>query len=142
MMPDRNNYARIDVGILYRLCMVMYQTDVHNYSVQSVDSSERTIVVYVQIVSFHIGFLNVLIDFLPNRAQRYIIRTKSFCVAEKKFRFLHKNSEIVLINLSERKAHLAFFQLFLIFLLSVSHKLAIILMARFGTSLSALPFFG
>ena len=72
MVPDRNNYARIDVGILHRLCMVMYQTDVHNYSVQSVDSSERTIVVYVQIVSFRIGFLNVLIDFLPNRVQRYI----------------------------------------------------------------------
>ena len=63
MMPDRNNYARIDVGILYRLRTVMYQMCVHNYSVQSVDSSERTIVVYVQIVSFRIGFLIVLIDF-------------------------------------------------------------------------------
>lgn len=63
MIADRNNYARIDVGILYRLGTVMYQTCVHNYSVQSVDSSERMIVVYVQTVSFRIGFLIVLIDF-------------------------------------------------------------------------------
>jgi hypothetical protein len=63
MMPDRNNYARIDVGILYRLYMVMYQMSVHNYYVQSVDSSERTIVMYVQTVSFRIGFLIVVIDF-------------------------------------------------------------------------------
>ena len=63
MMPDRNNYARIDVGILYRLRTVMYQMCVHNYSVQSVDSSERMIVVYVQTVSFRIGFLIVVIDF-------------------------------------------------------------------------------
>lgn len=56
MMPDRNNYARIDVGILYRLYMMMYQMSVHNNSVQSVDSSERTIVMYVQTVSFSIEF--------------------------------------------------------------------------------------
>ena len=62
MMPDRNNYACIDVGILYRLYMVMYQMCVHNYSVQSVDSFERTIVMYVQTVSFRIGFLIVVID--------------------------------------------------------------------------------
>ena len=63
MMPDRNNYARIDVGILYRLRTVMYQMCVHNYSVQSVGSSERTIVVYVQTVSLRTGFFVVIIDF-------------------------------------------------------------------------------
>jgi len=42
-MPDRNNYANNDVGILYRLYL-MYLMYVHNYSVQSVDSSERMIV--------------------------------------------------------------------------------------------------
>ena len=42
-MPDRNNYANNDVGILYRLYL-MYLMYVHNYSAQSVDSSERMIV--------------------------------------------------------------------------------------------------
>ena len=42
-MPDRNNYANNDVGILYRLYL-MYLIYVHNYSAQSVDSSERMIV--------------------------------------------------------------------------------------------------
>ena len=42
-MPDRNNYANNDMGILYRLYL-MYLMYVHNYSVQSVDSSERMIV--------------------------------------------------------------------------------------------------
>ena len=43
-MPDRNNYANNDVGILYRLYL-MYLMYVHNYSAQSVDSSsERKIV--------------------------------------------------------------------------------------------------
>ena len=42
-MPDRNNYANNDVGILYRLYL-MYLMYVHNYFAQSVDSSERMIV--------------------------------------------------------------------------------------------------
>ena len=42
-MPDRNNYVNNDVGILYRLYL-MYLIYVHNYSVQSVDNSERMIV--------------------------------------------------------------------------------------------------
>jgi len=42
-MPDRNNYANNDVEILYRLYL-MYLMYVHNYSAQSVDSSERMIV--------------------------------------------------------------------------------------------------
>ncbi len=42
-MPDRNNYANNEVGILYRLYL-MYLMYVHNYSAQSVDSSERMIV--------------------------------------------------------------------------------------------------
>ena len=42
-IPDRNNYANNDVGILYRLYL-MYLMYVHNYSAQSVDSSERMIV--------------------------------------------------------------------------------------------------
>jgi len=62
MMSDRNNYVRIDVEILYRQGMAMYQMGVHDKSVQSVDSSERTIVMYVQTVSFRIGFLIVVID--------------------------------------------------------------------------------
>ena len=63
MTPDRNNYARIDVGIQCRLRMVIFQMCVHNYFVQSVDRFERMIVVRVQTVSFRIGFLIVLIDF-------------------------------------------------------------------------------
>lgn len=43
MMPDRNNYANNDAGILYRLYL-LYLIYVHNYSVQSVDNSERMIV--------------------------------------------------------------------------------------------------
>lgn len=42
-MSDRNNYANNDVEILYRLYL-MYLMYVHNYSVQSVDNSERMIV--------------------------------------------------------------------------------------------------
>ena len=42
-MPDRNNYANNDVEILYQLYL-MYLMYVHNYSAQSVDSSERMIV--------------------------------------------------------------------------------------------------
>ena len=43
MISDRNNYANNDVEILYRLYL-MYLMYVHNYSVQSVDNSERMIV--------------------------------------------------------------------------------------------------
>ena len=42
-IPDRNNYANNDVEILYRLYL-MYLMYVHNYSAQSVDNSERMIV--------------------------------------------------------------------------------------------------
>ena len=42
-IPDRNNYANNDMGILYRLYL-MYLMYVHNYSAQSVESSERMIV--------------------------------------------------------------------------------------------------
>ena len=55
-MPDRNNYANNDVEILYRLYL-MYLMYVHNYSVQSVNSSERMIVMLCAYkVSFRIGF--------------------------------------------------------------------------------------
>lgn len=56
MMPDRNNYARIGVGFLYRRRTVKCQMCVYNYSVQSVDTFERMIVVRAQTVSFRIGF--------------------------------------------------------------------------------------
>lgn len=56
MIPDRNNYANNDVEILYRLYL-MYLMYVHNYSVQSVDNSERMIVMLCAYkVSFRIGF--------------------------------------------------------------------------------------
>ena len=51
-----NNYANNDVEILYRLYL-MYLMYVHNYSVQSVDNSERMIVMLCAYkVSFRIGF--------------------------------------------------------------------------------------
>ena len=62
MMPDRNNYVPDNVVILYRLCTVC-QMDAHNLSVRSVDSPGQM------------------------RVQNYEIRTKSFCVDGKKFRF-------------------------------------------------------
>ena len=55
-MHWRNNYARVDVVILYRLCSTICYIYAHNNSAQSVDSSERTIVMCVQKVSYLIGF--------------------------------------------------------------------------------------
>ena len=56
MMQRRNNYARADVVILYRLYMWMGNMYAHNNSVQRVDSSERTVVMCIYKVSYRIGF--------------------------------------------------------------------------------------
>ena len=80
MMPDRNNYANNDVGILYRLYL-LYLMYVHNYSVQSVDNSERMIVMLCAYkVSFRIGFFLFLLFLCLICVQRYKNETKSFCV--------------------------------------------------------------
>lgn len=77
MMPDRNNYANNDVGILYRLYL-LYLMYVHNYSDQSVDNSERIIVMLCAYkVSFRIGFFLFLYCLIC--VQRYKNGTKSFC---------------------------------------------------------------
>ena len=77
MIPDRNNYANNDVEILYRLYL-MYLMYVHNYSVQSVDNSERMIVMLCAYkVSFRIGLFLFLYLIC---VQRYKNGTKSFCV--------------------------------------------------------------
>ena len=79
-MPDRKNYANNDVGILYRLYL-MYLMYVHNYSAQSVDSSERMIVMLCAYkVSFRIGFFLFLLFLCLICVQRYKNETKSFCV--------------------------------------------------------------
>ena len=52
-MPDRNNYVVNDLGILYRLCVHIGYMYAYNCSAQSVDSSEKTMVMlYMQIVSY------------------------------------------------------------------------------------------
>ena len=80
MIPDRNNYANNDVEILYRLYL-MYLMYVHNYSVQSVDNSERMIVMLCAYkVSFRIGFFLFLLFLCLICVQRYKNETKSFCV--------------------------------------------------------------
>ena len=80
MMPGRNNYANNDVGILYRLYL-LYLMYVHNYSVQSVDNSERMIVMLCAYkVSFRIGFFYFLLFLCLICVQRYKDKTKSFCV--------------------------------------------------------------
>ena len=80
MIPDRNNYANNDVEILYRLYL-MYLMYVHNYSVQSVDNSERMIVmVCAYKVSFCIGFFLFLLFLCIICVQSYKNETKSFCV--------------------------------------------------------------
>ncbi len=56
MMHWRNNYARIDVGILYRLYLWMVYMYAHNNSVQSVGHSEQKIAMCIQKNSFRIGF--------------------------------------------------------------------------------------
>ena len=61
-MPDSNNYALDVVGILHRL--LVCKIAAHKHSVQSVDSSEQMSAVYVQIVSFLVGFFKI-------RLQRY-----------------------------------------------------------------------
>ena len=61
-MPDSNNYALDVVGILHRL--LVCKIAAHKHPVQSVDSSERMSAVYVQIVSFLVGFFKI-------RLQRY-----------------------------------------------------------------------
>ena len=84
-MPDRNNYANNDVGILYRLYL-MYLMYVHNYSVQSVDSSERMIVMlcaYLNSFPYRILYFYFFICLI--RLQRYKNSAKSFCVAAKKW---------------------------------------------------------
>ena len=55
MMHWRNNYACIDVGILYRHCLTMCYIYTHDNSAQSIDSSEQTIVMRIQKVSYRIG---------------------------------------------------------------------------------------
>lgn len=83
-MPDRNNYANNDVGILYRLYL-MYLMYVHNYSAQSVDSSERMIVMLcVYLNSFPYRIYIFLLFICLIRMQRYKNSAKSFCVAAKK----------------------------------------------------------
>ena len=80
MIPDRNNYANNDVEILYRLYL-MYLMYVHNYSVQSVDNSERMIVMLCAYkVSFRIGFFLFLLFLCLICVQRYKNETKFFCV--------------------------------------------------------------
>ena len=82
-MFDRNNYANNDVEILYRLYL-MYLMYVHNYSAQSVDSSERMIVMLCAYkVSFRIGFFQFLLFLCLICVQRNKNETKSFCVAAK-----------------------------------------------------------
>ena len=84
-MPDRNNYANNDVGILYRLYL-MYLMYVHNYSAQSVDSSERMIVMlcaYLNSFPYRIYIFLLFICLI--RVQRYKNSAKSFCVAAKKW---------------------------------------------------------
>ena len=73
------------MGILYRLYL-MYLMYVHNYSVQSVDNSERMIVMLCAYkVSFRIGFFLFLLFLCLICVQRYKNETKSFCVAAKKW---------------------------------------------------------
>ena len=84
-MPDRNNYVNNDVGILYRLYL-MYLMYVHNYSAQSVDSSERMIVMlcaYLNSFPYRILYFYFFICLI--RVQRYKNSAKSFCVAAKKW---------------------------------------------------------
>ena len=83
MMQRRNNYARADVVILYRLYMWMGNMYAHNNSVQRVDSSERTVVMCIYKVSYRIGFF---IEMTINRLQIYENRTKPFCVDGRKMR--------------------------------------------------------
>ena len=84
-MPDRNNYANNDVGILYRLYL-MYLMYVHNYSAQSVDSSERMIVMLCAYLnSFPYRIFIFLLFICLIRVQRYKNSAKSFCVAAKKW---------------------------------------------------------
>ena len=56
MMQRRNNYARADVVILYRLYMWMGNMYAHNNPVQRVDNSERTVAMCIYKVSYRIGF--------------------------------------------------------------------------------------
>ena len=84
-IPDRNNYANNDVEILYRLYL-MYLMYVHNYSAQSVDSSERMIVMlcaYLNSFPYRIYIFLLFICLI--RVQRYKNSAKSFCVAAKKW---------------------------------------------------------
>lgn len=84
-IPDRNNYANNDVGILYRLYL-MYLMYVHNYSAQSVDSSERMIVMLCAYLnSFPYRIFIFLLFICLIRVQRYKNSAKSFCVAAKKW---------------------------------------------------------
>ena len=80
-MPDRNNYANNEVGILYRLYL-MYLMYVHNYSAQSVDSSERMIVIPPPpLNSFPYRIFIFLLFICLIRVQRYNNSAKSFCLA-------------------------------------------------------------
>lgn len=84
-IPDRNNYANNDVEILYRLYL-MYLMYVHNYSAQSVDSSERMIVMLCAYLnSFPYRIFIFLLFICLIRVQRYKNSAKSFCVAAKKW---------------------------------------------------------
>ncbi len=56
MMHGRNNNARIDAEILYWLYWGMGYMYTHNDSVQRVENSEQTNVMYIQNVSYRIGF--------------------------------------------------------------------------------------
>ena len=80
-----NNYANNDVEILYRLYL-MYLMYVHNYSAQSVDSSERMIVMLCAYLnSFPYRIFIFLLFICLIRVQRYKNSAKSFCVAAKKW---------------------------------------------------------
>ena len=71
------------MGILYRLYL-MYLMYVHNYSVQSVDNSERMIVMLCAYLnSFPYWIFIFLLFICLIRVQRYKNSAKSFCVAAK-----------------------------------------------------------
>ena len=62
MMHGRNNYACIDVVILYRLCLATGYMYAYRKPVQRVDNFERTMMMCIYKVSYRIGLFILFID--------------------------------------------------------------------------------